>query len=104
MKFWQVGDGVLPEKGLLEKTTTTKRFKYLQWGSEMKKWTSFTEVRYQKFDDPTINKYNRSNPIYNPDFSFHEFSDTSKFEKICFESKFSRLTEFPDHLNNCANI
>ena len=104
MKFWQVGDGVLPEKGLLEKTTTNKRFKYLQWGSEMKKWTSFTEIRYQKFDDPTINKYSRSNPIYNPDFSFHEFSDTSKFERICFESKFSRLTEFPDHLNNCGNI
>ena len=97
-------DGVLPEKGLFENTVTTERFKYLQWGSEMKNWTSITEIRYQTFDDPTINKYNRSNPIYNPDFSFHEFSDTSKFEKISFESKFSRLTEFPDHLKNCANI
>ena len=42
---------VLPEKGMLEKAATIKRFEYSPSGSELKKQTSIPEKQYQKYDD-----------------------------------------------------
>ena len=70
------GEDVLPEKGLLEKAATIKRFEYSPFESELKKQTGIAQKQYQRFGDvkelttkdgkeQTITKYNRSNLIYN---------------------------------------
>ena len=84
----------------------------------MKKQTSIVEKQCQSFHDddavkkqtikndkePTIKKYNRSNKIYNRDFTFSEFNDINKFHSFSFESKFSRLNKFCNRLKNCITI
>ena len=42
---------ILPEKGMLEKAATIKRFEYSPSGSELKKQTNIPEKQYQKYDD-----------------------------------------------------
>ena len=65
------GKVVLPEKDLLEKAATMKRFEYLLLGSELKKQTDIAEKQYKTWDTtyefdrikkqkPTIKKCNRS--------------------------------------------
>ena len=44
------GKDVLPEKDLLEKAATMKRFEYSPLGKELKKQTSVAEKQYQSFD------------------------------------------------------
>ena len=83
---------VLPEKRLLEKAAAIKRFEYSILGSKFKKQTKIVEKQYER-PKPTIKEYNRSNLIYNRDFTFYEFSDIGKFCKLSIESKFSRLNE-----------
>ena len=42
------GKDVLPEKDLLEKAVTMKRFKYLHLGKELKAQTDIAKKQYQK--------------------------------------------------------
>ena len=42
------GEDVLPEKDLLEKAATMKRFEYSSLGKDLKKQTSVAEKQYQK--------------------------------------------------------
>ena len=44
------GKDILPEKDLLEKAATIKRFEYSLLGKELEKQTSVAEKHYQKFD------------------------------------------------------
>ena len=48
--FYQNED-VLPEKDLLEKAATIKRFEYLALGSELKTQTDIAKKLYQKFEN-----------------------------------------------------
>ena len=45
-----IGEVNLPEKDLLENTTTIKRFDYSLLGKELKAQTSAAEKQYQKLD------------------------------------------------------
>ena len=62
---------VLPEKDLLEKAETMKRFEHLPLGKELKAQTDFAKKQYQilhntfefykaiKKEKPSLKKYNR---------------------------------------------
>ena len=78
------GKDVLPEKDLLEKDATMKRFEYSPLGKELKAQTDIAKKQYQKLDDtdelvrmkkeiPTIKTYKRSNLIYNSKYTFYEY-------------------------------
>ena len=78
------GKDVLPEKDLLEKAATMKRFEYSPLGKELKAQTDIAKKQYQKLDDtdefvrmkkeiPTIEKYKRSNLTYSSKYSFYEY-------------------------------
>ena len=45
------GNDVLPEKDLLEKAATVKRFEYLLLGKELKAQTDIAKKRYQKLNN-----------------------------------------------------
>ena len=45
------GKDVLPEKDLLDKATTIKRFEYSPLGTELKKQTGITKDQYKFFKD-----------------------------------------------------
>ena len=45
------GNDVLPEKDLLEKAATMKRFEYLLLGKELKAQTDIAKKRYQKLNN-----------------------------------------------------
>ena len=44
------GEDVLPEKVLLEKAATIKRFEYSPLGSELKRQTDIAKKQYKKLD------------------------------------------------------
>ena len=83
------GKDVLPEKELLEKAATIKRFEYSSLDKELKTQTDNAKRQYQKFDKhfefgktikkgkPTIKKYNRSNLIYSSKYIFYEYYNTN---------------------------
>ena len=95
-----MGKVVLPEKDLLEKAATMKRFEYLLLGSELKKQTDTAEKLYKTWDTtyefdrikkqkPTIKKYNRSDLTYIGKYRFYQYSLnslslTSKYKVIKF--------------------
>ena len=76
------GKDVLPEKGLLEKAATMKRFEYSPLSKELKAQNDIAKKQYQKLDNtyefekmikkekPAFKKYNRSYLIYNSKYSF----------------------------------
>ena len=78
------GKDVLPEKDLLEKASTMKRFEQLLLDKELKAQTDIAKKHCQKLDNtynfdqitktekPTFKKCNRSNLIYNTKHSFYE--------------------------------
>ena len=83
------GKDVLPEKDLLEKAATMKRFEYSPLSKELKKQTSVGEKQYQDFDKvfnhdghekPVKNKgeepliTNESSLFYDNKYSFSEFT------------------------------
>ena len=97
------GKDVLPEKGLLEKAATIKRFQYSSLGNELKKQTDIAKKEYQgldtiyecdkKEDDetnrkPTIKKYSKSNLIYSSKHSFYKYYNIKRFNSHAFESKY----------------
>ena len=45
------GKDVLPQKDLLEKAATIKRFEYFRLGKELKEQTDIAKKQYQKLDD-----------------------------------------------------
>ena len=53
------GKDVLPEKDLLEKAATMKRFEHSLLGKELKKQTSVAEKQYQSFDKALKKKKNQ---------------------------------------------
>ena len=91
-----------------------KRLENSSLGSELKKKTSIAKKQYQRYDDTkelttkddkekSIGKHNRSNLIYNRDFTFYKFNDINKCHKVFFELKFSCLIEFSNSLKTMRN-
>ena len=101
----------LPEKGLLVKAATIKRFKYSPLGSKLKRQSHIEGKQYQglikvyKFDKkegnetikkehkndnekPTVKEYNRSNLIYNSNRSFYKYYNVKKIDNLSFKSKY----------------
>ena len=88
------GKDVLPEKDLLEKAATMKRFKYSLFGKELKAQTDIAKKQYRKFDHdfefdktiknkkPTFKKCNRSNLMYDNKYSFYEYCNIKKFNSL----------------------
>ena len=84
------GKYVLPEKDLLEKAATTKRFEYSPLGKEPKAQTNIEKKQYQKlgnifeFDQmikkekQTLENYSQSNLISNANHSFYKYYRDSK--------------------------
>ena len=105
-KHWFLtGKAVFPEKELLEKASTIKRFENSPLGSELKKQTDIAEKQYKKLDNtyefdrikkekPTIKKYNRSNLIYNSKCSFYEYYNIKHFNSVSLTLKHSNLLSF----------
>ena len=94
---------------MLEKSAAIKRYSPL--GKELKKQTSVTEKRYQKFDKvfelnrkeegKIKNKKNRakSSLVYNENFTFYKYHNTKEFAaKGSFKSKQNDLKEFKNIL------
>ena len=103
------GKDVLPEKDLLKKVATMKRFDYSPLGKELKAQTDFAKKQYRgliKFfrsnekEKPTLKKYNKSDLICNSKYSFYKYyRDNKKIDSFSFKSKYSFLFEFFDDLN-----
>ena len=90
------------KKDLLEKAATIKRFEYLPLGSELKQQTSIAEKQYKRLDNtyeldkiikkeqPTVNKYNRSNLVY-CQYGFNGYYDIRDFNNLSLKSKYPVL-------------
>ena len=103
---------VLPEKELLEKAATMKRFEYLPLGKELKAHIDIAKKQYQKLDctselDKVIEKekltlkmYNKLNVIYDNNFSFFKYyCDIKKFDNLSSKSMYSFLIRFFNDLD-----
>ena len=106
--------GVLPEKDLLEKAATRKRFKYSPLCEELKKQTSVNEKQYQSFDkifnhdekEETVTikkkeplKTDKSSLVYDSKYSFSEYRDVGKYYNLSFTTKYNSLLPFYHWLN-----
>ena len=110
-----IGKDFLPEKDLLEKAATMKRFEYLPLGKELKPQTDIAKKQYQElvntyeFDNiikkekPTFKKYNISNLIHNSKYSFYEYY-IKKFNSLSLSSKYPILLLFYSDLNKLNNL
>ena len=96
---------ILPEKDLLEKTDTIKRFEYLPLGRELKAETDNAKKLYQKFDTyefdriikkekTMFEKYNRSNLIDDSKYSFYPYYNIKNVNSLSLTSKYSILFLF----------
>ena len=102
------GKDVSPEKDLLEKAATIKRFEYLPWGSALKKQTDIIEKQYQgsnkffmsaKKEEPvTIKKESaiteKSKLMYDIKYSFSDFSNIGKYYVLSFTTKYNDCSHF----------
>ena len=109
---------VLPEKGLLGKVATIKRFDYSPLCSVLKKQTDLTKKQYHGFekvyefdgiiskDDqkPTSKKYNKSDVIYKTNQSFCKYQDTKKIEGLSFKSNYYFPTNFSNDLERFSKL
>ena len=110
LNFW-TGKVVLPEKELLEKATTIKRFEYSPLGKELETQTDSAKKQYQKLDNtyefdkiikkekPTFKKYNRLNLIYNSKSIFYKYYNIKTFNSIYHKTSdcafvYSNFNEF----------
>ena len=103
---------VLPEKDLLEKAATMKRFEYSALGKELKAQTGIAKEQYQKLDNTfefgkTIKKtsalknYSKSYLTYNSKYSFYKYyRDSKKNVGLSLKPKYLFLREFSKYLNN----
>ena len=104
----KTGKDVLPEKDLLEKAATMRRFEYSPLGKELEKQTSVAEKQYQRFDKVfshdekeeavKIKKEislatDQSSLFYNNKYSFIEFKN---FGKYMDDSLVSRYNNYLD--------
>ena len=83
---------VLPEKDLLEKAATIKRFEYLLLGKEVKAQTGIAKKQYKgldkifEFDEtrnkydqkPALKKYDKSDLIYGSNHTFYKYYRDNK--------------------------
>ena len=108
------GKDVLPEKDLLEKAATMKRFEYSSCVKELKKQISVAEKQYQSFDnvlnhdekekEPVKIKkeepltINESSLFYNSKYTFSEFKNVAKYEDKSLKPRYKSLTLFKQRL------
>ena len=96
---------ILPEKDLLEKTDTIKRFEYLPLSRELKAETDNAKKLYQKFDTyefdriikkekTMFEKYNRSNLIDDSKYSFYPYYNIKNVNSLSLTSKYLILFSF----------
>ena len=112
------GKDVLPNKDLLEKTATKKRFEYYRSGKKLKRQNRVAEKKYQSFDkvfnhdkkeEPVKIKKeellttDESSPFYNNKYSFIEFGNVGKYCNLSFTIKYDRLRLFYHQLNEFRN-
>ena len=105
---------VLPERELLEKAATMKRFEYSPLGKELKAQTDIAKKQYQGLDKAFIsnknikivnewlikNIKNISEIFIYSRLSLYSYSDDKKFDRLPFKSKYSYLLIFYDELQN----
>ena len=104
---WQ---SCFPEKELLEKATTIKRFEYSPLGKELEAQSDIAKKQNKKLDNtyefdkiikkekPTFKKYNRLNLIY------YSKCNTKTFNSIFLTSKHPILLSFYSNLNEFNNL
>ena len=111
------GKDVLPERNLLEKDATLKRFEFSLLGKTLKAQTDSAKKKYQilnktfesdkiiKKKTPTVKKYNRSNLIYDSKYSFYPYYNIKNFNSLSFTLKYPILFSFYSELNKfyCVN-
>lgn len=109
---------VLPEKGLLGKVATIKRFDYSPLCSVLKKQTDLSKKQYHglekvhEFDGiiskddqkPTSKKDNKSHVIYTTNHSFYKYQDTKKIEGLSFKSKYYFRTKFSNDWERSSKL
>ena len=76
-----MGEDASPEKGLLEKAATIKRFEYPPLGKELKKQTSIAEKQYRQLDEvrglskTELNKKSENSDLVYDKFDFNKFNN-----------------------------
>ena len=110
------GKDVLPEKDLLEKAVTMKRFEYSPFSKELKAQADTAKKHYQKLDDTyefdeiskeeklEYKKYNSKNLVYNSKHSFCGYCNNKKFNSLPIKLKYLILLSFFVDLNKLSNI
>ena len=111
------GKDVLPEKDLLEKAATIKRFEYSPLDKELKAQTDIAKKQYQKLDntftsDEIIKKerqalenYSKSNLIYNSKLSFYKYyRHSKKFHSVSLKSNYPFLPQCYKDLNKFKEL
>ena len=103
------GKDVLPEKDLLEKAATIKRFEYSLLGKELKKKTKVAEKQYQglnKFFKPDEKEgpleikeekpeiISDTKIVYDNKYGFSYFKNVKKYSNLSLESKYYKLLSF----------
>ena len=94
---------------MLEKAATMKRFEYSPLCKELKKQTSAAENSIKNLtifykEKATFKKYNRSNLVYESQYSFYEYYNIHRFNIMSSESKYPILLSFYNNLNKFNNI
>ena len=106
------GKDVLPEKDLLEKAVTMKRFEYSPLGNELNVQTVIVNKQYQQLNNTfefgkIIKKqnYGKSNLRYDANHCYH---DRKKFDNLSFKSSSnsfkSFLNKFFDDFDKLNNL
>ena len=110
------GKGVLPERDVLEKAATIKRFEYSPLGKELKAQTDIAKKQYKKLDNthefdkmiknekPVFKLYNTSNLIYDNKYSFYPCYNTKDFNSLSPKSKYPFLLLFYSDLNKFNDL
>ena len=106
-----VNKNVLPEKGLLEKAATMKRFEYQPLGSELKEETSISEKQCQELDkvdgiNTTVlnEKHVNLDLVYN-NFHFNKFSVTDEdVTDLSDDKKYKHLQKFLKKINELRKV
>ena len=105
------GKEFLPEKDLLEKAATMKRFEYPPLESELKKQIYIAEKQYKRLSNTyefdrikkeksKIKKCNRSNLMYDSKYDFYEYYNIKHFENLSLASKYPILASFYKNFNS----
>ena len=84
------GEDVLPEKDLLQKAVTNKRFQYsllkstlTLWKKQYQIWDTADELNKMiKREKQTVKKHNKSNLIHHSKYSFYEYCNIENFNSL----------------------